>query len=75
MTNQMDGELDLAKRVEIYNERAVIMREQLPLTPLISPSFHVYTNMGNVWPVEFMDSIAIQDPYRPGGSRGELTLP
>lgn len=75
MTTQMDGELDLAKRVEIYNDRAVIMREQLPLTPLISPSFHVYTNMGNVWPVEFMDSISIQDPYRPGGSRGELTVP
>lgn len=75
LTVQMDAELDLDKRVEIYNQRALIMREQLPLTPLISPSFHFYHNMGNVWPVEALDSNSIQGPYRPGGSRSELTLP
>jgi peptide/nickel transport system substrate-binding protein len=73
LTVQMNAELDLAKRVELYNERAQIMREHLPLTPLLSPSFHFYSNMGNVWPVEAMDSNSIQSPYRPGGSRGELT--
>jgi peptide/nickel transport system substrate-binding protein len=74
ITVNMSKELDLNKRVELYNQRAEIMRENLPLTPLLSPAFHFYSNMGNVWPVEAMDSNSIQSPYRPGGSRGELTI-
>src|SRR5690606_8621456 len=36
LTAQMVAELDLNKRIEIYNERAELMREFLPITPLIS---------------------------------------
>jgi ABC-type transport system substrate-binding protein len=75
LTVEMNETLDLDARIALYNERAEIMREHLPLIPLVSPSFHFYHNMGNVWPVEAMDSNSIQSPYRPGGSRGELTAP
>lgn len=75
LTVDMSKTLDLQGRVDIYNQRAEIMREQLPLIPLVSPSFHFYHNMGNVWPEDKMDSNSIQSPYRPGGSRSELTVP
>ena len=74
-TRDMDQELDLDARVEIYNTRAELMRQYLPLTPLISPSFHFYENMGNIWSVEAMDSISIQSPYRPGNFRENLIAP
>jgi peptide/nickel transport system substrate-binding protein len=75
LTKQMDTELDLDARVAIYNERAQILREQLPLTPLISPSFHYYHNMANVWPLEALDSNSIESPYNPGNYRGNLVAP
>jgi peptide/nickel transport system substrate-binding protein len=75
MTVQMDGELDLAKRIDIYNKRAELLRQHLPLTPLISPSFHFYSNMGNVWPTDKLDSNSIQDPYNPGAYRETVTAP
>ena len=31
--------------------------------------------MGNIWPVEAMDSISIQSPYRPGNFRDNLIAP
>ena len=75
LTVQMDETLDLEGRVEVYNERAEIMREYLPMTPLISPAFHVYYDLGNTWPVEALDANSIESPYRPGGFRGNLTAP
>ena len=74
-TRDMDLELDLDARVEIYNRRAEVMRQYLPLTPLISPSFHFYNNMGNIWPEEVLDSISIQSPYRPGNYRQNVIAP
>ena len=67
--------IDLDERIAIYNERAELMRQYLPITPLISPAFHFYENMGNVWPVEALNSTTIQSPYRPGNYRDNLTLP
>jgi peptide/nickel transport system substrate-binding protein len=75
LTVEMGETLDLEERIAVFEERANLMREQLPLIPLISPSFHFYHNMGNVWPEDKLDSTSIQAPYRPGGSRGELTAP
>jgi peptide/nickel transport system substrate-binding protein len=75
LTVQMNETLDLNERIATYEERANLMREHLPLIPLVSPSFHFYHNMGNVWPEDRLDATSIQDPYRPGGGRGELTAP
>ena len=75
LTRNMDAELNLDKRIEIYNQRAELQRQYLPLTPLISPQFHFFENMGNVWPVESLSSTSIQDPYRPGNFRENLTVP
>ena len=74
LTVQMNDTLDLDERVQVYNERAELMREYLPLTPLISPSFSLYENMGNIWPEEALDSNSIQDPYRPGNYRQNLIV-
>jgi peptide/nickel transport system substrate-binding protein len=75
ISKQMDTELDLNKRVELYNQRAQILRDQLPLTPLLSPAFNFYYNMSNVYPQDKMDSNSIQDPYNPGASREVLAVP
>jgi peptide/nickel transport system substrate-binding protein len=75
LTGQMEGEFDLDKRIAIYEERAGILREQLALIPLLSPSFHFYHNMSNTFPLEAMDSNSIQSPYNPGGLRDALALP
>lgn len=75
LSYEMDGALELQERVDLYNQRAEIMREYLPITPLINQSFHFYHNLGNVWDEEDLDANSIESPYRPGGSRGQLTLP
>ncbi len=75
LTVKMNETLDLDARVAVYNERAEIMREYLPMTPLISPAFHIYTNMGNVWAVDKLDANSVESPYRPGGFRQNLTAP
>ncbi len=75
LSRRMDRTLDLDERVAIYNERAKLMRQYLPMTPLISPAFSFYGNMGNLWPKEALDANAIESPYRPGGFRANLTSP
>ncbi|MEM7737279.1 MAG: ABC transporter substrate-binding protein [Deinococcota bacterium] len=72
---QMDGTLDLDERVELYNQRAQIMRDFLPITPLINQSFHIYTNMSNSWPESGLDANSIESPYRPSGFRNTLAAP
>lgn len=66
LSKQMDETLDLDARVALYNERADIMREYLPMTPLISRSFHFYTDLGNIWSTDKLDAVSIEGPYRPG---------
>lgn len=66
LTKQMDQTLDLDTRVAIYRQRAEIMREYLPLTPLVAPSFYFYTSLRNTWPVEALNAASIEAPYRPG---------
>ena len=75
LSRRMDRTLDLDERVAVYNERAEIMRQYLPMTPLISPAFSFYGNMGNLWPQETLDANAIESPYRPGSFRANLTAP
>lgn len=66
LTKQMDQTLVLEERVRVYEQRVNIMRQYLPVTPLISPGFHFYTNLSNVWPLEKMNAYSIEAPYRPG---------
>jgi peptide/nickel transport system substrate-binding protein len=73
LTVQMNETLDLDARIALYNQRAQIMRDELPFTPLIARSFHFYNNLGNVYPLEKMDAKSIEDPYSPGGPREVLT--
>lgn len=73
LTMEMPSTLDLAKRVALYDERAQVMRDHLPITPLIAPSFHFFHNLGNVWPLDKLDANSIEGPYRPGGFREPIT--
>lgn len=66
LTKQMDRTFDLDERVALYRQRAELMREYLPVTPLIAPGFHFYTNLSNNWPDEALDATSIDLPYRPG---------
>lgn len=66
LTHQMDETLDLEARVEVFNQRAALMREYLPLTPLIFDNFSFYTRLDNIWPEESLDAYSIENPYRPG---------
>lgn len=75
LTVQISTALDLEERVALYNERADLMREYLPLTPLISPAFSFYHNLENVWPTEKLNSTSIENPYRPGAFRETLMAP
>ena len=70
----MDETLDTGARVDLFKQRAEIMREYLPLTPLIAQSFHFYENVGNDWPKEALDAVSIQSPYNPGNRRENLTV-
>lgn len=75
LTARMSETLDRDERVAIYQQRAELMREHMPMIPLISPAFHFYYNMDNVWPHEAMDANSIQSPYRPGGFIDLLLTP
>ncbi len=75
LSRRMDRTLDLDERVAVYNERAELMREYLPMTPLISPAFNFYGNMGNILPEEALDASSIESPYNPGNDREVLTAP
>lgn len=74
LSRRMDRTLDLEERVAIYNERAELMREYLPVTPLIQQAFSFYTNLGNTWPEEELDANSIEAPYTPGNYRENLTV-
>ena len=75
LSRRMDQTLDLEERIAVYNQRAELMREYLPMTPLISPAFHFYENMGNIWSEETLDSNSIESPYNPGNFRQNVTAP
>jgi len=75
LSNRMATTLDLGERVAIFNERAELMAEFLPITPLINQAFHFYESLGNVWAVDKLDPNSIQSPYRPGGYRDSLMQP
>ncbi len=75
LSRRMDRTLDLDERVAIYDQRAELMRQYLPMTPLISPAFSFYGNMSNLWPEEALDANSIESPYRPGGFRDTLAAP
>jgi peptide/nickel transport system substrate-binding protein len=75
LTVSMNAELDVDQRVALWRQRAEIMRQHLPLTPMIATSFHFYENMGNVWPQDQLDAVSIQSPYRPGNFRTLLMAP
>jgi hypothetical protein len=70
----MDETLDISARVDIFKQRAELMREYLPLTPLIAQSFHFYENVGNDWPKDKLDAVSIQSPYNPGTLRENMTV-
>lgn len=72
LSRRMDRTLDLDERVAVYNERAELMREYLPMTPLIQQAFSFYTNLGNTWPEEALDANSIESPYTPGNYRDNL---
>ena len=75
LDRQIEDTLDLEERVAVYQEQAELLREYLPMTPLISPAFHIYTNMSNVWPEEELNSLSVEAPYRPGNFRDNLAAP
>lgn len=72
LSRRMDRTLDLDERVAVYDERAEIMREYLPVTPLIQQQFSFYTDLGNTLPEDALDSKSIESPYVPGNSRDVL---
>lgn len=73
LSRRMDRTLDVDERVAIFEERADLMREYLPMTPLISQAFSYYTALGNTWPEEALDAKSIESPYTPGNYRENLT--
>lgn len=73
LTVEMDETLDVEARVNIFKQRSDIMRDYLPLTPLIAQSFHFYENIGNDWSLENLDAVSIQSPYNPGNRRENIT--
>ena len=75
LSQRMDATLDLDERIAIYNQRAELMREYLPITPLISPAFNFYENMTNIWPEDTLDSNSIESPYNPGNFRQNVATP
>ena len=72
LDKQIEAELDLNARIALYKEQMEMAREYLPMTPLISPAFHFYHNMDNVWDEDVMGSVTIESPYRPGNSRDSV---
>ena len=74
LSRRMNRTLDLDERVAIYNERAELMREYLPMTPLIQQAFSFYEDLGNTWPEEELDANSIEAPYTPGNYRPNVTV-
>lgn len=74
LSRRMDRTLDLDERVAVFNERAELMREYLPMTPLIQQAFSFYENLGNTWPEEALDANSIESPYTPGNYRENVTV-
>ncbi len=74
LSRRMDRTLDLDERVAVYNQRAELMREFLPMTPLIQQAFSFYADLGNLWPEESFDAKALEAPYTPGNFRENLTV-
>jgi peptide/nickel transport system substrate-binding protein len=74
LSRRMDRTLDLDERVAVYNQRAELMREYLPMTPLIQQAFSFYENLGNTWPEEALDANSIEAPYTPGNYRPNVTV-
>lgn len=70
LTAKIDETLDRGERIALYNERATLMRKYLPLTPLASPAFHYYLNVGNVWPEGAMDAFSLEG--NPGNFPGNV---
>lgn len=66
LTKQMSQTIDLEDRITIYHQRAELIREYLPLTPLVATNFHFYTSLRNIWPIEALNANSIEAPYRPG---------
>ncbi len=69
LTTRMNGALDLDQRLALFQQRAKLMRQYLPLTPTIAQAFHYYFGTGNVWPKDKLDAVSIQEPYNPGNYR------
>ena len=72
LSRRMDRTLELDERVAVFDERAELMREYLPMTPLIQQAFSFYTNLGNTWPEESLDANSIESPYTPGNYRDNV---
>ena len=56
LTRQLDRELLLEARVEIYEQREALLRRWMPVIPLISPGHYVYLGVGNTLPEELLDT-------------------
>ena len=72
LDKKIETTLDVDERVALYKEQAEVLREYLPMTPLVSPAFHIYVDMGNVWPEGSLDALSAESPYRPGNFRDSL---
>jgi peptide/nickel transport system substrate-binding protein len=72
---QTYDELDQDARIQLWKQQAALLRQQLPIVPLISPSYHLYVNAGNVWDAEAISATSTESPYRPGNFRELLTTP
>jgi peptide/nickel transport system substrate-binding protein len=72
---QTYDELDQDARIQLWKDQAALLRQYLPIVPLISPSYHLYVNAGNVWDAEAISATSTESPYRPGNFRELLTTP
>jgi len=73
-TTEMNDTIDLQKRVALYDKRAALLRQWLPITPLISQAFSFYTDLGNTWPKDKLDANSIQGPINPGNYRPLISV-
>ncbi len=72
---QMYDALELGERIALWKRQAALLREYLPMVPLINTSFHLYHNLGNIWPIEAISATSAESPYRPGNFRQNLIAP
>jgi peptide/nickel transport system substrate-binding protein len=75
LSREMQFTLELDARVALHEERAELLRQYLPITPLISPAFHFYEHLSHVWPHSTFDAKSIERPYTPGNFRSVLAVP